>query len=151
MNYALMAGYSMTVLALIATPGPVVLLVTGCAADIERDQLSAMPEVDGLAVQAALDGSTVIADAGSFHSASRASHAGAGDEPERSTIAASASASRRGIVGFATIDSACFCRSAPWGATGATAFVAGRHIAQLIEPSNNTPAAAKPCFPPYKT
>ena len=32
MNYALMAGYSMTVLALIATPGPVVLLVTGCAA-----------------------------------------------------------------------------------------------------------------------
>ncbi len=29
MNYALMAGYSMTVLALIATPGPVVLLVTG--------------------------------------------------------------------------------------------------------------------------
>ena len=29
------------------------LLVTGCAADIERDQLSAMPEVDGLVANTA--------------------------------------------------------------------------------------------------
>lgn len=31
MNYALLMGYSLTVLALIATPGPVVVLVTGAA------------------------------------------------------------------------------------------------------------------------
>ena len=30
------------------------LLVTGCAADIERDQLSAMPEVDGLVANASM-------------------------------------------------------------------------------------------------
>ncbi len=32
MNYMLVAGYCLTVVALIATPGPVVLLVTGTAA-----------------------------------------------------------------------------------------------------------------------